>query len=241
MTTEQPLSGDPIGRLVVPDERDAQYPIQASISDEHAQTAVNRGYRYWWQDGWWGDQWYTPQCVAYSWTHWLEDGPTTHAPRAPQREAVVTAQGEAIVNPQQLYVEAQTVDQWPGEDYDGTSVRAGAKILQRRGLISEYRWARSVEDVIDALLMEGPLVVGTWWYDSMFTPEPETGLIRVEGDAAGGHAYLLNGVNVKRETFRLKNSWGREWGEGGCASITFDDFDRLLGEQGEACLAIEVG
>ena len=32
-----------------------------------------------------------------------------------------------------LYHEAQKVDEWPGEDYDGTSVRAGLDILRKRG------------------------------------------------------------------------------------------------------------
>ena len=32
-----------------------------------------------------------------------------------------------------LYHEAQKVDEWQGEDYDGTSVRAGLDILRKRG------------------------------------------------------------------------------------------------------------
>ena len=32
-----------------------------------------------------------------------------------------------------LYHEAQKIDEWPGEDYDGTSVRAGLDILRKRG------------------------------------------------------------------------------------------------------------
>ena len=32
-----------------------------------------------------------------------------------------------------LYHEAQKIDEWPGEDYDGTCVRAGLDILRKRG------------------------------------------------------------------------------------------------------------
>jgi hypothetical protein len=59
-----------------------------------------------------------------------------------------------------LYHEAQKMDEWPGEDYDGTSVRAGLAVAATLGLkrlpsgvvapgdgISAYRWARSVEEV----------------------------------------------------------------------------------------------
>ena len=64
-----------------------------------------------------------------------------------------------------LYHEAQKIDEWPGEDYDGTSVRAGLDILRKRGHCAKStggstkpehdrrgdqanRWARSVDDVL---------------------------------------------------------------------------------------------
>lgn len=66
-----------------------------------------------------------------------------------------------------LYHEAQKVDEWPGEDYGGTSVRAGLDILRTRGHvtvvngkprpeslaegISANRWARSTNDVLATL------------------------------------------------------------------------------------------
>ena len=40
-----------------------------------------------------------------------------------------------------LYHEAQKIDEWPGEDYDGTSVRAGLDILRKRGPLREGRRA----------------------------------------------------------------------------------------------------
>jgi hypothetical protein len=59
-----------------------------------------------------------------------------------------------------LYHEAQKIDEWPGEDYDGTSVNAGLRVAKEKGLkrqvsgvvapqdgISAYRWATSVEEV----------------------------------------------------------------------------------------------
>jgi hypothetical protein len=70
-----------------------------------------------------------------------------------------------------LYHEAQKVDEWPGEDYDGTSVRAGLDILRKRGHcvvkdgktalealgegIKANRWARSVDDVLTTLGYDG--------------------------------------------------------------------------------------
>ena len=44
----------------------------------------------------------------------------------------------------------------------------------------------------------------------------------------GGHAYVINGVNTIKKQFRLKNSWGRKWGQGGHAFISFDDMKKLI-------------
>ncbi len=66
-----------------------------------------------------------------------------------------------------LYHEAQKVDEWPGEDYEGTSVRAALDVLRKVGHsevndgktlppalqegIKANRWARSIDDVLTTL------------------------------------------------------------------------------------------
>lgn len=219
-----------LGRLYVPDNRDKGYPMRGLFSAMHPED-VGVYYRYWWPQGWWGDQGARPHCVAYSWTHWLEDGPVTQRPK--------TAGAGPCVDPEVVYSEAQKVDMWEGEAYEGTSVRAGAKILQSFGFITNYYWASSLADVVMALLTKGPVVVGTDWYDGMFETDSE-GFIHATGPASGGHAYLLNGVNIKRKVFRVKNSWGRSWGNNGHAWISFDDMAKLMDNYGEACLATEI-
>ena len=65
------------------------------------------------------------------------------------------------------YHQAQRIDEWPGEDYDGTSVRAGMEVARTLGLvdrskstpglpdpadgISAYRWPRSIEEAAACL------------------------------------------------------------------------------------------
>lgn len=216
------------GRIESPhDPRDKLFPVSAVLPSVPPQLKE----KYWWADGWWGDQGSTTQCVAYSWIHLLEDGPVI-------QDGISGTRPKPIIQPEKLYHESQLRDPWAGENYPGTTVRAAAKVLKDLGLIKEYRWAQNVNDVVNALLTVGPVVVGTKWYSDMNVPK-ENGLMKVSGTNMGGHAYVLNGVNLESRMIRIKNSWGKAWGKGGFAFISMEDFDKLLNEGGEACVAFE--
>lgn len=134
-----------------------------------------------------------------------------------------------------LYREAQKLDPWPGEDYEGTSVLAGMKAAQARGHFSEYRWCFTVDDIIRAVAHEGPVVIGIDWLEDMFTPD-ERGMLSPTGSVAGGHCLIIRGVTLEPRgvrkgvgpVFRLTNSWGADWGENGEAFITVEDYERHL-------------
>jgi len=213
------------GRMRSEDARDASYSMQGVL---RAQKSLRR-WRFWEDRYWQGDQLQTPACVGYAWTHWLEAAPVRHGNKV-----------LPVVNPLQLYQSAQKVDEWPGEEYEGTSVRAGAKVLQRMGFIESYHWAKSVTDIVQAILQVGPVVVGTDWYEGMSSPFRTTHRMRLTGAVQGGHAYLLTGVNRRRKELRVRNSWGRSWGNCGRAFISFISMKRLLQRGGEACLAVEI-
>ena len=212
-----------LGRIHIPDNRDNKYLIENKLTLRPSLLTSKN-----WNDNtWWGDQGQTPMCVGYAWSHWIEDGPITHKSRT-----------RPIVSPTLIYKESQKLDEWVGENYDGTSVRGGAKYLKKTGKISSYLWTFDLNVMINTVLTVGPVVVGTNWYNTMFYPD-RNGLLRVGGRVAGGHAYEINGVDTVRQLFRIKNSWGRTWGQQGHAYISFSDMRRLINENGEVCLAVE--
>lgn len=135
-----------------------------------------------------------------------------------------------------LYNRAKMIDEWEGIDYEGTSVRAGFLASSVIGLIKEFRWAFGLQDVKDTILVKGPVVFGINWYSGMY--EAPRGVLRVTGDLVGGHCLIGVGRDShdgQRGTI-LQNSWGPDWGNNGLAWISDHDLDRLLHEQGEACV-----
>lgn len=208
-----PTSRRRFGRIFVTDRRDNKFALKAKKS--------SRTFRYWSDQSPVLDQEETPSCVGQGWAHWLSSYPVRQ-----------------FINGFGLYDLCKYKDEYDGEDYEGTSVRAGAKVLQALGFISEYQWAKNIDAVVYALLEEGPVVIGVNWYESMFNPD-KNGLIKVSGEAVGGHCVMLHGINIQSGLLTGKNSWGAAWGNKGHFTISLSDMKRLLSENGEVCLAKE--
>lgn len=118
----------------------------------------------------WYDQGYSPHCVGFSLSRamsWLN---------------------RRFYDADWLYYEAQKVDEWEGEDYDGTSVRGGCRILNTVGHrriyngetlaaslqhgISAYRWITNVDDVLEVVGGEQKERGAITWRNSWGTSYP---------------------------------------------------------------------
>lgn len=153
----------------------------------------------------------------------------------------------AHLNPAQrgafeVYRRAKEIDEWEGVDYDGTSVRAGMLVGRERGWWDGFRWALNMTELRAALEL-GPVVIGIEWREGMY--EAPEGRLSIRGRVVGGHCILITGYTAKHPKFnapayRLRNSWGKEWGVNGSAYIRAADLDFILFEAGGEA-AVPVG
>lgn len=222
------------------DERSLDWPIRAAMPvTVNRVRRMHRAHRIRLNQGQEG------ACVGNGWTAELQARPNVVGGDLGRIGAIEAQQFATNV-----YRQAQSLDDWPGESYEGTSVLAGAKVVKQMGYIDEYRWAFSIDDVIDALITTGPVVIGIPWYDSMYETRP-SGLVDVGGRIVGGHCLCLIGYDpamrlpkegwTKRfEVVRWRNSWGSDYGHNGDGFIRVEDLAELLRSRfgGEACIPI---
>jgi len=213
------------------DERSKAFPIRSTI------VTPPRKRNKQWKVGPILDQGREGACVGFGWSAEAFSTPVAvdlnrvkaDVPRIPNQFALG------------VYRNAQKLDEWAGEAYDGTSVLAGAKTLQQFGLLKEYRWAFSIEDVVDTVLAKGPVVLGINWYSGMY--DAPNGVLSVSGSIVGGHCITAVGYRLAssklggEDGIILQNSWGADWGINGLAEIRVSDLARLLNEGGEACIS----
>jgi hypothetical protein len=140
------------------------------------------------------------------------------------------------------YREDRTLDDIPGEAYEGTSVLAGMRGGQARGWWHSYWWSFSVRDTAQTLLqLRTPLVIGVPWFREMFTPGPG-GVVRVAGDFMDGHCVAVVGLRrtgpggLAGPWFVIQNSYGASWGDGGLGLIHHRDFAFLISHDGEQAI-----
>jgi hypothetical protein len=143
------------------------------------------------------------------------------------------------VSPRMLYEMAKHHDQWPGQDYGGSSARGALKGWYKNGVCSEPLWKYEVNNPgylthdrqLDALkyplgayyrvqrrrsdlhaaLNEVGAVFATAATHNGWD-QPENGVIQLPPapEETGGHAFAI--VGYTKDGFIIQNSWGEDWG-----------------------------
>lgn len=154
-----------------------------------------------------------------------------------------------------LYDEALKVDEWPGEADEGTSLRAGYKVLVMQGHrrvqrgvsgppvyehgVTTYRWATTIDEVRSAIYAGLAVSIGIGWYAAFDVPHQKVpgGEWWIDFDQnsriLGGHCTCLYRMSDRRQAFAQMNSWeGYPW-----VWMPYAVLERLLAENGE-CVAV---
>jgi len=219
-----------LGRIFAFDPKDRRY-----LMTPPPATEIDIRKRHW-KTGKILDQGTKPHCVAFTMQQLLASSPVRN---------------KHYKTPAELYHACQLVDEWEGEDYDGTSVRAGFKVLREVGYIESWQNAFDVEVAARHILTTSPVALGVSWFTSMFYPFLHRGesFIKVDKNSgnAGGHAILWVGLNLDKNCYcggkgaaRLINSWGASYGDAGKVWICLKELSDLIKENGECVTSREL-
>ncbi len=153
------------------------------------------------------------------------------------------------VSPRMIYEMAKRNDEWPGEDYDGSSLRGAIKGWRNMGVCREdywpfrmrrkgeltvrrakearnhtvgayYRLRPEISHYHAALNEAGVIVVSARVHSGW--DDPPEGIIRKQDKLDGGHAFAVVGYDDKG--FWLQNSWTEAWGRKGLGHWSYEDW-----------------
>jgi hypothetical protein len=223
--TEHRVAGRRLGRHVYHDERSKDYPAEQAkaIKDvDHASHGLPLNQ---------GD---VGSCTAEALCGALNTAPDAAALKG-QMAGHTFTQDDAY----NLY-RKETANEghpWPGEDPGGTGLWV-CKAAKQLGWITSYRHAFGLEHALAALVLR-PNIWGMNWYSGMDSPDPETGIVTVNGTIRGGHEVVATQIRLNEQLVGFWQSWG-SWGLNGTGRfyIGFGDLERLLSEQGDVTVPL---
>lgn len=155
------------------------------------------------------------------------------------------------VSPWMLYAMAKRYDEWPGENYEGSSARGAIKGWFKHGLCSFDLWKQSQPDpkshaarsadalnrplgayyrvnhrdlvAMHAAINEvGILSATASVHEGWLAVQSGDEVIEYRPGTIGGHAFAI--VGYDRQGFWIQNSWGPHWGKGGLARLSYADW-----------------
>lgn len=124
---------------------------------------------------------------------------------------------------------------WPYiiENFDNMpSEEAYSDAIKRR--IKKYESLTSINDMLEALNMEHPIVIGLNVFDGFVSLNKENNILdapKFNEISLGTHAVTIVGYSLSERQFLIKNSFGKLWGDNGYAWVTFDYVSRHVFER----------
>ncbi|HYD75927.1 glycoside hydrolase family 19 protein [Ramlibacter sp.] len=158
------------------------------------------------------------------------------------------------VSARMLYHLARRYDEWPGEAYEGSSARGAMKGWHKHGVCPEELYPSSGKDrglelteqrtaearrrplgayyrvnhkdivAMHSALAEVGILYATALVHAGWDEVGEDGAVPLSDRVLGGHAFAI--VAYDDQGFWIQNSWGLDWGSGGFARISYDDWLR---------------
>lgn len=161
----------------------------------------------------------------------------------------------------EFYIRARIDDEYPGENYEGSSVLGAMRAGQHYGYVREFWWATTLREMVVGLTNYGSFEAGLNWHTNQFYPDAD-GFITPDGNVEGGHALEVRGqhlfwlpkgtrldrrgpdwwsfVDQTQSYFTMSQSWGRDHGLNGDVRMRFIHMEQLRQEQGEFALPRKV-
>lgn len=167
--------------------------------------------------------------------------------------AIKNATGRTVaLSPRSIYVTAKKYDEWPGEDYEGTSVLGALKAVREVGAylesdwpysnktkpksgtnpayrISSYTEVRGVEQILSAIRERKGVIAAVTVTEDFDKTDPDGRVtIRLPLRQLGAKTICLVGYDGERGEFKFANDWGPNWGLRGFGIIRDTDLLRIL-------------
>ncbi|MFT5391009.1 MAG: pimeloyl-ACP methyl ester carboxylesterase [Gammaproteobacteria bacterium] len=169
------------------------------------------------------------------------------------------------VSARMLYEMAKRYDEWPGEEYAGSSCRGAIKGWYHMGVCAQnlwpyvegrpgdltlerakdarantvgayYRVRKNIVDMHAALMEARVIYVSADVHAGWTARNVRNGTITPNARAIGGHAFAI--VGYDNEGFFVQNSWGPKWGNGGVAKWLYEDWQDNMSDAWVVQLAL---
>ena len=169
-----------------------------------------------------------------------------------QSAAAAKGQRGLEASPRGIYVLAKKYDEFPGEDYEGTSLLGALQGAKDIGVYSASDWpysskalprssakpvlklrgfkqAKSISQILDAL-RAGSVVAASIQVTSDFDTPGKDGRVTIKLPLRelGAKTIAIVGYDASAAEFKFANDWGTSWGAQGFGIIKDTDLSKVL-------------